>query len=95
MRCRSLLKLAICFALVPMLAGCAKYMGKLAVDLTALKECRKLTPHMTVSQIGQDTDYRALSAESGGTIQKGNKAIDRRDRCDDKVIDNYAEAARE
>lgn len=92
MRCRSLLTLAMCFALAPMFAGCARFMGKLDVDLSALKECRKLTPKLTVSEIEEPTDYRALSAESGGTIQKGNKAINRRNKCDDKVIESYKEA---
>lgn len=92
MRCRSLLILAICSALVPTLAGCARFMGNLDVDLSALKECRNLTPKMKVSEIGEDTDYRALSAESGGTITKGNKAISRRNKCDDKVIEQYAKA---
>lgn len=93
MRSRSrLLTLAICSVLALTLAGCARFTGKLDVDLTALKECRKLTPKMQVSEIGEDTDYRALSAESGGTISKGNKAIDRRNRCDDKIVDDYAKA---
>lgn len=92
MRYRRHLQLAICSALALMLAGCADSMGKLGVDLAALKECRKLTPKMAVSEIGQETDYRVLSAESGGTINKGNKALARRDRCDDKVIESYGKA---
>lgn len=89
---RNLLKLAILTALVPLLAGCARSMGSLSVDLSALKECRKLTPKMMVSEIVEDTDYPALSAESGGAMNKGNKALDRRNKCDDKVIGNYAKA---
>jgi predicted small secreted protein len=95
MRCPSrLLRLAILFALALTLAACDTLQGKgkLDVDLAALKECRKLTPGMRVSEIGSESDYRALSAEALGTINKGNKAIDRRNRCDDKVINGYATA---
>lgn len=98
MRCPSrLLRLAMCSALVMMLAGCGGLpgKGKLAVDLTGLKQCRNLTPHMQISEIGSETDYRALSAEALGVMDKGNRAIDRRNRCDDKVIEDYAKAARE
>lgn len=92
MRYRRFLKLAMCFALVPMLAGCARSLGKLDVDLTALKECRKLTPSLQVSEIVSESDYRVVAAEALGTVSKGNKAIARRNRCDDKVIENYAKA---
>lgn len=92
MRYRRPLLLAMCFALVPMLAGCARSLGKLDVDLTALKECRKLTPKGQVSAIDSESDYRVVAAEALGTINKGNKAITRRDRCDDKVIEKYAAA---
>lgn len=92
MRYRNLLKLAMCFALVPMLAGCARSLGKLDVDLTALKECRKLTPNLQVSEIESESDYRVVTAEALGTVNKGNKAIARRNRCDDKVIEKYATA---
>lgn len=87
-----LLKVATCFALALMLAGCARFMGKLDVDLSALKECRRLTPDMKVPEIDRDTDYRALSAGAGGTIKKGNKAIVRRNKCDDGVIAKYKSA---
>ena len=92
MHYQSLLKLAICFALVPMLAGCARSLGKLDVDLTALKECRKLTPDLQVSKIESESDYRVVAAEALGTVSKGNKALARRNRCDDKVIEKYATA---
>ena len=92
MRYRNLLKLAMCFALVPILAGCARSLGKLDVDLTALKECRKLTPHARVSEIESESDYRSVAAEALGAVSKGNQAIDRRNRCDDKVIESYAKA---
>jgi uncharacterized protein YerC len=89
---RRLLRLAILSLLALTLAGCARSTGRLSVDLTALKECRKLTPRLQVSAIESGSDYRALAAEAGGTIQKGNKAIARRNRCDDKVIGSYAAA---
>ena len=92
MRYRRFLKLAMCFALVPMLAGCARSLGKLDVDLTALKECRKLTPKGQVSAIDSESDYGAVTAEALGAVSKGNKAIDRRNKCDDKVIGDYAKA---
>ena len=94
MRCRSLLRLATLLLLAPIVSGCGAFMGKgsLDVDLEALKECRRLTPNMKVSEISETTDYRTLSAESGGTINKGNKAIQRRNKCDDKVIEKYATA---
>ena len=88
-------KLAILSVSVTMLPGCAGSLGKLSVNLNGLKECRKLTPAMRVSEIESETDYRALSAEALGVMNKGNKAIDRRNRCDDKVIGDYAKAARE
>jgi hypothetical protein len=92
MRCRNLLTLAMCFALAPMFAGCAGSRGKLNVDLTALKECRKLTPSLQVSKIESESDYRVVTAEALGVVSKGNKALARRDRCDDKVIEKYATA---
>lgn len=93
MRYRRFLQLVMCFALVPMLAGCARSSGKLSVDLKAsLKECRKLTPGMRVSEIVSESDYRSVTAEALGVVNKGNKAIARRDRCDDKVIESYAAA---
>jgi hypothetical protein len=92
MRCPSPLRLTILFGLALMSAGCARSMGKLDVDLTALKECRKLTPPLQVSEIESGGDYRALAAEAGGTISKGNKAIERRNRCDDGVIRKYGTA---
>jgi hypothetical protein len=92
MRYRRPLLLAMCIALGPMLAGCANSRGKLSVDLKALNECRKLTPTLQVSEIESESDYRGLTAEALGTINKGNKAIERRNRCDDKVIGSYAAA---
>lgn len=92
MRYRRPLQLAICFVLAMTTAGCARFSGSLHVDVKALKECRKLTPGMKVAPITGDADYRALSAEAGGELKKGNKAIARRDKCDDSVIDKYASA---
>lgn len=92
MRSRLFRLLATLSVLALTSAGCARFMGNLDVDLTALKECRKLTPIMKVAPIGEDADYRALSAEAGGELNKGNKAIGRRNKCDDKVIDSYATA---
>ena len=93
MRYRRLLLLAMCSALVTMLAGCASSPGNLSVGLKgSLAECRKLTPRLRTSEIGSESDYRHLSAEALGAISKGNKAITRRNRCDDKVIESYATA---
>lgn len=92
MRYRRPLQLAMLFASALMLADCARFSGNLSVDLKGLKECRKLTPALKVSPIGETSDYRALSAEAGGELNKGNKAIARRNRCDDNVIDRYAKA---
>lgn len=91
-RASLLFTLAILSVSATMLPGCAKSLGKLDVDLTALKECRKLTPNLQVSEIESESDYRVVAAEALGTVSKGNKAIARRNRCDDKVIENYAKA---
>lgn len=92
MRSRNRLTLAILLLSALTSAACARFTGKLDVDVSAFKECRKLTPRLQVSEIESDVDYRALAAEAGGAIDKGNKALDRRDRCDDKVIGSYATA---
>ena len=75
-----------------MLAGCASSPGKLAVDLDALKECQKLDHPLTLAQIGEDSDYRNLSAEALGEIKKANLARARRLKCEDSVIQKYKEA---
>lgn len=91
-RATLLFTLATLFVSATMLPGCARSLGKLNVDLSGLKECRKLTPGMKVSEIESESDYRAVAAESLGELNKGNKAIERRNKCDDKVIDKYATA---
>lgn len=86
------LRLATLSALAPMLAGCASSLGKLTVDLSALKECRRLTPSLSQPPIGEDSDYRDLAAQGLGQLSKANRGIVARNRCDDRVIDDYASA---
>lgn len=86
------LRLATLTALALMLAGCAGSLGRLAVDLSALKECRKLTPQLNPPPIGEDSDYRDLAAQGLGQLSKANRGIVGRNRCDDRVIDDYARA---
>jgi len=92
MRFPLLLRLATLSALAMMLSGCASSRGKLNVDIGALKECRKLTQNQRVSEIGSESDYRVVAAEGLAAVSKANKAIVRRNKCDDKVIDQYAKA---
>ena len=91
MRCRLwCLRLATLSALATTLAGCASSLGKLTVDLSGLKECRRLTPPASLPPVGEDSDYRDLAAQGFGQLNKTNKAIAARNRCDDKVINDYA-----
>lgn len=83
---------AILFLSALILAGCAGSPGKLAVDLTALKECQRLGNPVKVPEIGPETDYRDLSAESLGQIVKANKGAAARTRCENGVIAKYAKA---
>ena len=86
------LLLAILSVLVLMLPGCATSPGKLTVDLSALKECRRLGPRQPVPRIDADTDYRTLAAEALAGLNKANRGSAARTRCDDKVIQSYATA---
>lgn len=60
-----------------------------------MKECRRLTPQVVVpkSDIDPNGDYRVVAAKSLGGIAKANKGLAARNRCEDKVISNYAKAA--
>jgi hypothetical protein len=92
MCCRLFLRLAILSALALMLGGCARSLGKLDVDLQALKECQKLKGPVSVPEIGENSDYRILSAEALGQLKKANSKDSARTRCEQKVIDQYAKA---
>lgn len=74
------------------LAACATSPGKLDVDLQALKECQRLQRQMAVGQIGEDSDYRELSAEALAEIAKGNRTQAARTACENKVIEKYRNA---
>lgn len=89
-----LLRLSILSALAMLLAGCATSPGTLAVDLTGLKECRKLDPKVPGpgSSIGQISDYRDLSPQALAALRKANEGTDRRNNCEDQFIDRYQEA---
>lgn len=92
MRCRPLLKLAILSGLVPMLPGCAGSLGKLNVDLKALKECQRLDGSRSTPSITEDTDYRDLAADALAHMNKANAASARRTKCENDVIAKYAKA---
>lgn len=84
---------ATCFvSAIATLGGCASsHTGKLAVDLTAVKECQKLGGRVDVPAI-RGSDFRVLSAESLATIKKANDGADARTGCENQVIDDYAKA---
>jgi hypothetical protein len=76
-----------------LLAGCASLQAMLAVDVKApLAECRKLDPRVAGpgSLIGPNTDYRVLSAEALVALRKANEGTDRRNTCEDHVVERYA-----
>ena len=86
------LRLAILSALIaPTLCGCAGSLGKLDVDLAALKECQRLKGPVPVPQIA-DSDYRVLSAQALAQLKKANGKDAARTRCEQNVIDKYAKA---
>lgn len=86
---RYLMRIAILSALALTLAGCATSPGKLDVDLKAIKECQRLQRQMAVAEIGEDSDYRELSAEALAEIAKSNRAQAARTACENKVIEKY------
>lgn len=73
------------------LSGCATSPGKLSVDLSAVKECQKLGGPVEVPLI-KGSDYRTLSAQALGQINKANVGEARRTNCEDGVVDDYAKA---
>lgn len=75
-----------------LLAGCGTFTGSLGVDLKAIKECQRLQHQMSVPPITEDSNYRDLSAEAGGEIDKGNRAQAARTTCENKVIEKYGKA---
>lgn len=75
------------------LGGCAQSMGKLAVDLKAsIEQCQRLGGPVSVSEIGEDTDFRDLSVEAGAAIDKANRQDAARTRCENGVVAKYAKA---
>lgn len=82
---RAILSVSILF----LVSNCASSPGRLAVDLQALKECKRLGGPVTIPPID---DYRKVSARALGGLRKANSRLVARDRCDDKVIAKYAAA---
>ena len=74
------------------LASCATSLGSLSVNLGAVKECRRLTPRLQPPDISPKSDYRDIAPQSLGQLNKGNQAITRRNRCEDKVVNSYKQA---
>jgi hypothetical protein len=70
-------------------SGCATSPGRLNVDLSALKECKRVGGQVPIPAID---DYRKVSALALGGLHKANQRLAARDRCDDKVIAKYATA---
>lgn len=72
-----------------MLAGCARLLGSLGVDLQAIEECQRLAPDQPIPQIGEDGDYRVLSAEALAALRKEREAKHRHLKCDLRVVERY------
>lgn len=89
---RRLLRLAILSSSALTLIGCAGSPGKLSVDLQAIKECQRLGGQVAVPEIGPKTDYRVLSAQALGQVNKANVGAAKRTICEDEVVDEYANA---
>lgn len=77
-----------------MLAGCAASLGGLAVNLKALQECRRLDRGIAPPTINETTDYRELSSDALARIKKANNGVAARNKCEDKVVDDYARAGK-
>ncbi len=94
MLCPLFRRLVILSLLVMPLAGCARSLGTLAVDLRGLKECRKLDPKVPGPgvSIGQNSDYRDLTPEALAALRKANDGTGRRNGCEDRFIDKYKTA---
>ena len=90
--CRRSLGWLILSGLVLMLTGCASSPGHLAVDLKALKECQRLGNQASLPDITEDSDYRNLSAAALGQLNKANRGIAARTRCENSVIEKYGAA---
>lgn len=69
--------------------NCAGSLGKLSVDLSALKECKRTGGPVAIPTID---DYRKVSARALGGLRKANRRIVARDKCEDGVIAKYAKA---
>lgn len=89
-----LLRLSILSSLAILLAACATSPGTLAVDLSGLKECRKLDPAVPGpgASIGRSSDYRDLSPQALAALRKKNEGSERRNGCEDRFIDRYRTA---
>lgn len=91
---RNLLQLATFCALAMLtLTGCASSPGNLSVNLSAVKECQKLGGQVEVPQI-KGSNYRTLSAQALGQINKANSGEAKRTDCEDGVVDDYANAGK-
>lgn len=82
---RAILSVSILF----LVSNCATSPGRLAVDLSALKECKRLGGPVPIPPID---DYRKVSARALGGLRKANSRIVARDRCEDQVAAKYAAA---
>jgi hypothetical protein len=87
-------RLLILFSSAQTLSGCATSPGKLNVDLTAIKECQKLGGPVPVPEITRKSDYRVLSAQALGQLHKANSGAEQRTGCEDRVVDDYANAGK-
>ena len=80
-------------ALVMTLTNCASSPGHLQVNVSSA--CQHLGANVPAPEISDTTDYRQLSAEALAALNKANRQSAALRRCDRKVIDEYAKAARE
>ena len=72
--------------------SCAPLLGKLSVDLKALKECQRIGGHVPVPKIDADTDYRELAPHALASVNQANRGSDARTRCENHVIEAYEQA---
>lgn len=84
------LPLAILTILLPLIvSGCAGSQGKLSVDLSGLKECKRLGGPRPIPPI---ENYRRLAPAALAELNKANAADARRTKCEDMVIEKYKQA---
>lgn len=81
--------------LAMLLASCASSPATLDAsqgqDLSALNECRKLDPEVPGPgpNISRKSDYRILSAEALGALNKANQGTRRRNNCENQFIESH------